>query len=199
MNTQEHDNLMRAIERDEAWLKATLERYPGPECPRLDGLKDQVRTELQVGSWLDAGLPESRDAVDGAKAAVWGALLRSAVEPAEPERRTQPWWTRSRVLAGTLAAAAAVALVALPFRWENSKSGTPAPVVVRLGIDDYSAALSLAATDDFDNEVAAVAAEIDELHDAFSLADDETLDAEFDDLDQELDSLYEEFDSFGDA
>lgn len=199
MNTQEHDNLMRAIERDEAWLKAALERYPGPVCPRLDGLKDQVRAELQVGSWLDAGLPESRDAVDGAKAAVWGALLRYAVEPAEPARRAQPWWTRSRVLAGTLAAAAAVALAVLPFRWVNQHDGAQGPVAVRLGIDDYSAALSLTATDDFDSEVAAVAAEIDDLHEAFSLADDETLDAEFDDLDQELDSLYDEFDSFGDA
>jgi len=204
MNAEQHDNLMRAIERDEAWLADAMGRYPTPAPISLDAAKSRVRTELQVATLLDAGLPSATAAVQSAKAAVWGELLRAAARPdvgaAQPAPRAAGWWWRHRIALGTLAAAAAIALLVLPMvtSTPDTSGGTTVATSeppAQLGIDDYSAALALPATDDFDSEVADVASDLDELYESFTLVDDTGLDSEFDDLDSELDSLMQEFSS----
>jgi hypothetical protein len=121
--------------------------------------------------------------------------MAASDQPAATPRRTD-WWWRHRVAAGVLAAAAAVALLVLPMKQPTPDTGSDAPPVPRIAqagfFDDLRASLALSATSDFDAAVATVAADIDELYDGLTLANDWNIGEDIDDLDDDLQELFEE-------
>lgn len=197
MNAEEHDNLLAAIERDQAWLDVLLRRHPHPPCPSLVALKERVRLEIDTLALdIDPAISAAQ-AVAAAKSAVRAELRRMA--PAVgPAYRRKSWWYGHRVVIGTLAAAAVVALFfVLPSRIVPPGGGEDPEIPGAW--TDWQTALLTPATEEIDSDVAALSTDIDVLYDALSLGGGWELVDGFDELDAELDELFNEFDALGDV
>jgi hypothetical protein len=142
------DNLLHAIERDEAWLAEVMRAYPAPACRSLDLVKQRVRIEvveqaLPLGA-VDVPTEGLADTLAGVKSAVRRELAEMSGESADDARadledaisryeaqvsayRFGRW---ARIGAG-LAVAALVALWFAP-RW-LAPPNEPGPVLVENG------------------------------------------------------------------
>jgi len=197
MNAEEHDNLLAAIESDQAWLDALLRRHPHPPCPPLVALKERIRLEVDAHALdIDPAISAAR-AVAAAKSAVRAELRRMALA-AEPAHQRRSQWLGRRVVIGTLAAAAAVALFfMLPSRMAPPDGGEDQEIPGAW--TDWQTALLAPASEEIESDVAALSTDIEVLYDALSLGDGWELVEGFDELDAELDELFNEFDALGDV
>ena len=202
MSDVNRDNLIREIERDEAWLVDAMRQHPAPACPALANLKQCVRIAVDEHALAFDAPPVSASTLEAAKSAVRAELTRLDEDVVASQPRVSGWWWRHRLAVSTFAAAAAVLLMFTP-GWLFTPSTVPEDVVVAVAIggefEDFRDALALGATDEFDAEVALLATEIDDLYDAFTLADDDDWERDVDDLDDALDGLLEELDGFEDV
>jgi hypothetical protein len=141
------DNLLHAIERDEAWLAEVMRAFPAPVCRSLDQVKQQVRIEvaeqaLPLGA-VDVPTEGLADTLAGVKSAVRRELaemsgesmddaradLEDAISRYEAQVSAYRFGRWARIGAG-LAVAALVALWFAP-RWLAPNE--PGPVLVENG------------------------------------------------------------------
>ena len=190
MNAPDNEVMLEAIERDEAWLRDAMGRFPTPAPRSLEHLKLRLRMAVdeQVLD-MDSGAAPSAKLLAQVKDSIREEISRQAV----PVETAGDRFRTLRLTFAGLAAAAVLAFAVIPalIDLQNSERTQVAQRVDP--IDDFVAVLA-SDPSDTETELLRLDSELEELENTFTAVDDPWFDDELDDIEDDIDRLLIEHD-----